>query len=850
MAVSCGVQAGLAIAKLEKVAKEAIKETIEAANIRNPNTRRALNEDLEKSLKEFVANIKEQLNPENILDDGILSNVDLITQRQIFNMIERVRVTKNTFETLDIVFKNSTNKKAIAGGLRDVLSLKEKPIENMKTRMNNIFDRIWADTLEGGTKKNPDAVHRAKLFLLDAQSGGRQLHDDLINNGFASPGAIIDKALDDGHFVHHEELNIIAANVKKLENEVKEILKAEYPNFEIPTNDFNVRIDKTKAYHADEFNKFIERAVEPHVFLGISKDTYDALGDAGRKKFSDEIEKYRQGQVNSSIDPLDFSKRHVAKNPFNKTSLKFKNHALKYEFKLRFGDMKEGVVSSRITFFKSLAASAAEKSVMSDKPGMQFVAMRDFVVEKFGTSVEDANIEVEPLSNYWRGTYHPDNTMDTTFALISLGIKQFVNAALLGAVNIRNITIDNTLFHAIIKHAHVGDSRILTALKQGVKLTGASLRGTGKALAGLASGRVLDQRDRKLTKQQELYVDAFENAGLVIQVAQPDMVMGSLRRSGDVDPLLYKKEGETKARGAARTFAKVSSWLADFASVTSGAEATNKVARIEAGIASTSLFNRALRENSWRDLSDQDRALFSRFGLSEKVYEVLRTLKTNKYGIVDYEGYRNADVSNLRDGFTSDTAARTHVMQVHKSALSEAMDEYAPLPGSKGEIDLNRSKGNIGGLILGLALKYANISLKGYQSIMKAMFHFSGLDPNVVANTKNPVAPLARALELAKQNPKYIGESMTLLAAGGMAHIWATNIKNNEPLAAITPSSVGHAIAKTPALGLVAETAQGIFWGDGLIGDVTKPVVKQGKTQSRRSTPHFKGRKERRGRII
>ena len=852
MADKCSIAAGRAIAQIEKLGREAISEAVENAQIKSRNTRTALLEDLKVDYEEHLKNLREQLSPENILDEGALERIDVENQKQLFNMVERVRTTKNTIERLDLVFRTTKtkDKKAIEGGLREAVALQDKTMENIRTRINNMEDRIVAESLEGGTSKNPDSVERSKLSYLDAKAGGAMLHKLLAETGVTNTGYVIWKAIvKDGHYQGLDELNIIATNLKKLKKETEDLIKREYPNYEIPSDAINFRIDKAKVLDAAEFNDFVFKNAEPHVFLGMSKEQFEALGEKGIERFRESIEKTRQEIASSGFDPLKLGEPGAAvrKNPFKKTNIKMKTDAAEFEFFRRFGDTKEGVIGAFVTNNRFQATKAAEKSVMSDRPSLQFKAMRDYVVDRFelkGDEIKDANLYAEQLSDYWRGAYHPTNTVDETFALIALGSKQLINASLLGAVNVRNITIDNTLFHGVVKHAHSGDSRIMTALKQGAKLIYASGRGTIRGVYGLTRGRWLRPEDRTLTKQQEIMVDAYENAGLVIKVAQPDMVMGALRRSGEVDPLLHRGENETLGRKVARGFAWGASQLADFASVTSGAEATNKVARIESAIASTSLLNRFFNEESWKSLKDADRSILEGVGIDEKVFNILKKLEIDEHGIVSYESYRKADVSSLVDDFTSATQARTHIMQIHKAAISELMDRYSPLPGLKGEISLNRPRHGFAGLIYDLVFKYANISLKAYQAVMRSMLSYAGLDPNRVVNTWNVLSPLARTLELAKQNPYYLGQSLTLLAAGGVAHGWATNIKNNQPLEALTPESVTKGLLKTPSIGLVSEMAQGLYWEKGLIGDPTKAVVRSVENVAKGSISLVEGKKK------
>ena len=856
MADACSIAAGRAIAQIEKLGRQAITEAVENAKIRNKTTKNALLEDLKADYEEHLKNLREQLSPENILDEGVIEKVDLENQRQLFNMVERVRTTRNTLERLDLVFRTTKTKDrgAIEGGLREAVSLQDKAMENIRTRINNMEDRIVSESLEGGTSKNPDAVERSKLAYLDAKTGGDMLHRILAETGVTNTGYVIWKAIvKDGHYQGLDELNIIATNLKKLKKETQDLIKKEYPNYEIPSDALNFRLDKAKVLDAAEFNNFVFKNAEPHVFLGMSKERFEALGEKGFDVFRDSIEKTRQEIASSGFDPLKLGEPGAGprKNPFKKTKLKMKTDAAEFELLRRFGDTKEGIVGAFVTNNRFQATKAAEKSVMSDRSSLQFSAMRDYIVDRFelkGDEIKNANLYVEQLSDYWRGSYHPINTVDETFALIALGSKQLINASLLGFVNGRNITIDNTLFHGVVKHTHTGDSRIMTALKQASKLLYASGRGTVLGVKGLVSGRWLRPEDRKLTKQQEIMVDAFENAGLVIQVAQPDMVMGALRRSGEVDPLLHRSENETLGRKAARGFAKISSELADLASVTSGAEATNKVARIEAAIASTSLLNRFFNEGNWGALKDADRSLLEGMGIDEKVFDILKKLEIDENGIVSYESYRKADVSSLVDDFTSATQARTHIMQIHKAALSELMDRYAPLPGLKGEVALNRPRHGLAALVIDSVFKYANISLKAYQAIMKSMLAYAGLDPNRAVVHQNfleaVISPLARALELGKKNPYYLGQSLTLLAAGGVAHGWATNVKNNQPLEALTPESVGKGILKTPSLGLVSEMAQGLYWEGGLIGDPTKAVVRSAANIYKGTTSLAEGKKK------
>ena len=313
---------------------------------------------------------------------------------------------------------------------------------------------LWGETLEGGTSKNPDKAENAKKLYLDAKAGGNKLHKLLEDMGFTNTGYVIWKALKDGHFKHLEELNIIAANTKRLRKETRDIMKQEYPNYEIPNQPFDYRIDRNKVLDPVEFNEFMVKAAEPHIFLGISKEQYDALGAAGVKKFHEAIERRRNEIASSGLDPLRIGEPGAGqrKNPFNPTGIVLKNDAFEYEFMRRFGDNREGLIGSQITYNRFQATKAAEKSVMSDRPSLQFKAMRDYALDRFeDLSPNEAALRVEKMADYWRGTYHPSNSLDSTFALIGLGVKQFINASLLGFVNGRNITIDNTLYHGVVK---------------------------------------------------------------------------------------------------------------------------------------------------------------------------------------------------------------------------------------------------------------------------------------------------------------------------------------------------------------------------------------------------------------
>ena len=149
MADACSVAAGRAISQIEKIGKQAIEEAIEGAKIKSKRIRKALSDEIQSDYEEYLKNLREQLSPENIVDEGQIANIDVQNQRQIFNMVERVRTTKNTVEQLDAVFKTSKDKSAVEGGLREVLSLKEKVIEAIRVRIANLEDRIMGRDIRG-----------------------------------------------------------------------------------------------------------------------------------------------------------------------------------------------------------------------------------------------------------------------------------------------------------------------------------------------------------------------------------------------------------------------------------------------------------------------------------------------------------------------------------------------------------------------------------------------------------------------------------------------------------------------------------------------------------------------------
>ena len=838
---NCSTQALAALFQIQEMGRDAIKETIEASGIKNDRTRRTLHKELEESYREYLDNLKGQLTDENLVNEGILEKLSLKTQRQLFNMIDRVRTVRNTVKTIDAVASSSKTKNAVPGILRQMLALLEAPMTALKTRINSINQRIWAETLEGGTSKNADDVEQAKIEYLDALAGGRKLHDRIKNKGYSNPDFIIWQAVKAGHFKGDPVLNIIAANLKKLQNEKDVILKSEYPNYEIPSHPFNYRIDKAKAYNKERFTTFLSQGLDAPAFLGMSKQEFEGLGHAGVKRFYKEIEALWQDTVDSGIDPINFGSRKAGRNPFNNSNLIFKDDNWEFGFVKEFGDIREGIVGSQVSFYKFQAVKAAERSVMSDKPGLQFSAMKDYIIEKFGMTAEEANLELEGLVEYWRGTFHPHNTIDETFALIGLAVQQGINSVLLGAVNIRNILWDNTFHHAFVKYVHTGKSKILTTVEKMARLSAANAVGWGKGIASVVRGKFPSGDARKLTRKDELLADAAENAGLVIRVSQADMVMGVLRRSADTDPLLSRSGKDTKAREVARAAARFFSGLADLSSIITGAEATNKVARIDGAIASTSIMNRFFNENSWESLSKQDRALMMRFGFTKELYDVLKGVKRNENGYIDHETFKNIDVSSLVDEFTTPAQARSHVKNMYLATLSQVLDEYAPLPGVKGELNLYSPKG-LGGLILKLVFKYSNIALSSVSAFMKNAYAFAGLDPNKIANTKNILAPIAWATELTLANPKFAGEVMLYLASGGAFVIWAGQMKNNEPLEAITPEFLGKALLKSPAFGMVSEILQGWYWGEGLIGDVTKPVVQTGLNLGRAGLSIYDGK--------
>ena len=827
MAVNCSTQALGAIFKIEQLGKKAIVEAIEGSQIKNPKTKRQLQEDLELYLTEYVENLKAQLTDENLINEGILETLSLANQRMVFNMVERVRTVRNTIKTIDLVAKTSTEKRAVPGILRNTVSIMENPMKEIEQRISAIEDRVFAETIEGGTTKNPDMVEKSKLEYLDMKSGGRMTYDRLLAKGYSDPNFIMWKAVKQGHFKGDEILNIIAANVKKIKNEKDVILKSEYPNYEIPSQDFNYRFSKNKVYHKEAFIEFMSTSIEPHTFLGISKEQYDAMGILGFEKFNKGVEQLQKDIVEAGIDPINFGKRSKGKNPFNPSNIKPLDDALEYQMILKFGDIQEGIVASQVSFYKFQAKRAAEKSVMSDRPGLQFVAIRDYLAEKFpDADLDFINENVEQMVNYWQGTFHPASTVDETFSLIELGISHTVNSFLLGFVNGRNIAIDNTFFKAVIQHVQQELNRPTSAIKSMLSLLGANAIGMGKgAYSVFVKRKYPGTSERKLLRDTELMAEAAENAGIVISVSQPDMVMGSLRRSGDRDPILAKQSADTKGRSAARWFARKASGTADFISVMTGADATNKMARIDATVTVNGLIQRFFREQDWNKLSDKDRLNMERFGFTKEYFDIMKNVKRNKNGFVDYKEFQKLDVSSILDEFTSPAQARTHVRNMYNAMRDGLIEENAPLPGLKGEMSITKDRSGLAGLVNRLVFKYANINLTSMQALMKNAYIFTGLDPNLVANTKNPLLPFVFALELIKKNPKYAGETFLFLSLGGIFAIWASQFKNNEPLQAINPDLVAHGLAKTPAFGLVTEMLQGLYWGDGLIGDVTKPVV-------------------------
>ena len=827
MAINCSSQALSAIFKIEQLGKKAIVEAIENSQIKNPNTKRMLNEELELSLLEYTENLKKVLTDENLANEGILEKVSLSNQRQVFNMIERVRTVRNTVKTIDLVSKKSTSKRAIPGILRNTIAILENPMTEIQTRLEAIHDRIWGETSEGGTLKNPDMVEKAKLEYLDMLAGGRQTYDRLAAKGYKDPNYVIWQAVKEAHFKGDEILNIIAANIKKLKNEKDVILKSEYPNYELPSHDFNYRFSKTKVYHKEEFISDMANFIEPHTFLGLSKEEFDAMGLAGYQKFEKGLEQLQKDIVEAGIDPINYGKRSQGKNPFNKQNIKPVNNAAEYQMINKYGDLQEGIVGSQVSFFKFQAKKAAERSMVSDKPGLNFVAIRDFLTEKFPDApLEEINHNVEQMVNYWSNTFHPSSTIDETFALIELGISQGINAFLLGGVNLRNLTIDNTFFKAVIQNAQDNMSLPGSTIKALLKLSGANAVGLGKgAYSVFIKRKIPGTKDRKLLRDQELLAEAAEDAGVVISVSQPDMIMGTLRRSGDRDPILAKKGDDTKERAGARWFARKATGVADFMSVLTGADATNRMARIHSTVTTNSMIQRFFREQDWHKLSPKDRLQMERFGFSKEYFDIMKNVKRNKHGFVDYKEFQKLDVSSILDEFTSPAQARTHVRNMYNAMRDGLINENSPLPGIHGELDITKNKVGLPGLVTRLVFKYANINLTALNSFFKNAYAYVGLDHNIVATTKNPALPFVYALELAKQNPAYAGKIFGWIAAGGMFTIWVTQFKNNEPLESITPELAAKGLLKGPAFGMCAEMMQGIYWGEGLIGDITKPVV-------------------------
>ena len=692
---------------------------------------------------------------------------------------------------------------------------------------------IWKTIEKGGTKKNPEAIARAKEFIRDAQAGGVMLFNHIKEKGYADPHRKMYDDIKEGSS-DIEELNIIVTALKKLKEYKAMRLKKDYPQYVEPLTDFSYRIDLAKAYEAEPFVEFVKRAVIPHQYLRMSEDEFLKMGQKGYDLLEETIRKQHQELIKPKIDAYNMGGGTLPKNPFLPNALPFKDNALEYEFLKRFADLRGGILGSHRNFLKNQLANAGREAVLSKNPQSVFRAMRGILHAKYKKQlkrgIEDVDQKLEPHVEEFRDRYEPKNVVNEDLANFRTGTMQTVSAALLGKSAIRNQAHDNTVHAGMVWHAYNDSGGITTYLQRAVALTRdvaiGAVKGTAKVAKAWATGKSIEPA--KLSEVQEEAKKIFEEQGLVIDVQVNAALAGVRKSKYDIEPVAGKKEGAVS--NFLSWYARTAERFARTVSVMSGADAVNQAARIDSAIKAGGITERFFEKATWDKLEARDKVLLGNHGVTEEIFNLLKKLKRDKrdHGIISLKAFKEVDLKGWTSVLETEQQVRKRLENIYYNLINTVMDEIAPLPSLQSEVSWVRGvkKNTAYGTLLGLMFKFSNISKAAYMGLHRSMRRQVGLDPNHV--NSDPLTTLPMYVELAKGNPMYLGKVLMGGAMGGAMINWTSELANGEPLSAITPEFIAKSLLRTSTIGYMGEVINNIYWGSGLIGDTSESLFQSG----------------------
>ena len=811
------------------------------------------------SLKEYL---KSKIKDDDIVSEDQLNDIKKEVERTIDKQIGIVRSVKNNTEMLESIMDGSDRIQAVEGIVGRMFQF----YDNVPAREENLFVAQevthWKEIERGGRLKNPDDSAKAKEYMMDAVAGGELLNDYLRDLGHSDPHRYIYESIKRGTAPDAPALDIIVGVLAKLKEYKNSRIANDYPKYATPQSDFSYRVDLAKIYDADEFVDFLEGAIDPYPFLGMTRDQYDAAVARDKAKATDpnvgldlvKSTQYKFERVlydlhrelsDPKVNPYSIGSRSPARRHVSFGKIKFLENQKEYEFVKRFADTRGGLIGSHRNFLKSQLGSAGSEAIMSKDPQAIFASMRDVLFKKYKDQtkrgVEDIDQILEPHLEEFRDRRQPKNVVNEDLANIRTTALQGTSGLLLGKSPVRNIAHDNTVHASLVHAANTGEGvgrGIYTWLERSTELSAALLATVPKSALSIpkatwdvfVKGKAVDEF--KLSKAKEELKDLFQEQGLVIDVQMNAAVAGVRRHKFDIEPIVSDKKDGLWSKfwaGAARraeAFARTTSVL-------SGADATNKLARIDAAIKSGGLLERMFKNAEWDKLERADKVLLLNNGVNKNMFNVLKRVKRNDYGIVSAKEFQTIDVKELvNPPLVTELQARKDVEFRYYHLLNTMMDEISPLPSVQSEVTWARGvKKNTGpGTLIALAFKFSNIGKSAYIGMHRPLRRRAGLDPNEVnSDPLNYIHNMPMHLELAKKNPMYLGRAVIGSALGGMMINWSSELSNNEPLSAITPGFIAKGLLRTSAIGYVGELANNVYWGSGLVGDTTESVFKMGK---------------------
>ena len=846
MADVCITDLDVAINKLKEVGKRAIHdafnkvlERIEKGTkdvkgnqgyaVWISRNREQFQDEYEDLLSRFREKIAKDPDLSKIKEDHYIETI----QREVYNTIGDIRTMGNNADMLISVMSKSPDIRAAKGIVGRMFNF----FDNSARREEDLFNArevdLWKHIEEGGTSKNPDDIAKAKLFIRDAQAGGMLLFNHLKDIGKADPHRYMYDSVKAGHSKDSPVLNIIV-NVLKQLKEYKEMrLKTDYPGYRQPLTDFSYRLDLAKIFDEDTFVDFMETAIEPHIYLRMSKRQYESLVDLEEVPggfLRSEIRKQHKELIQPKIDAYNMSGSSAKHNPFLNNYWVFKNQDLEYEMLKRFADLRGGILGSHRNHIKNQLANAGREAVLGRSPQKTFVMMRNILHAKYKDQakrgVEDFDQMLEPYVEEFRDRYNPKNVVNEDLANIRTAATQIVSASLLGKSATRNTSHDNTTHAAMVYHAYNDTGGITTYLQRSVALwrdvVVGAVKGTASVAKAWATGKSIEPA--KLSDTQEELKAWFEEQGLSIDIQMNAALAGVRKSKYDIDPSPEGGGGKWSDfwAGAARNAER----LARTVSVMSGADAVNQAARIDAAIKSGGILERFFEKATWNKLDNKDKVLLGNHGVTEPIFNLLKRIKKDKHGIVSLKAFKEIDLKKETSTVETEQQVRKRLEFVYYNLLNGMMDEFAPLPSIQSEVSWARGvkKNTVPGTLMTLMFKFSNIGKSAYINLHRPLRRQAGLDPNVV--NADPFNFVPMALQLSKENPMYLGKVMMGSLLGGAMIQWTSELANNEPLSAITPEFMAKALLRTSAIGYMGELINNIYWGSGLMGDTSESVFK------------------------